>query len=162
MAIAVVGITTVIAASGFDLRTARERAGLTQRALAQRSGVHQPTIAAIESGTRTAGPRTRRRLEVALRERPSVVLDRFRDRARDIVRAHGGSDPLVFGTVARGEDEVGSDIDLVVAMPPGTGLVSVIALQDDLEALLGTHVDIVSARAPGPVLEVALEEGVPL
>jgi transcriptional regulator with XRE-family HTH domain len=32
------------------VRDARLKAGLTQRALAQRSGVPQPTIAAIESG----------------------------------------------------------------------------------------------------------------
>lgn len=151
-----------MAGSGFDLKAARERAGFTQRALARRSGVHQPTIAAIESGTRTAGPRTRRRLEDALRERPSVVLDRLRDRTREIVHAHGGMDPVVFGSVARGEDEVGSDIDLIVTMPRGTGLVSVIALQDELETLLGTRVDIVSAGSRSPVVEVALKEGVPL
>lgn len=33
-----------------DLRTARRRAGLTQRGLARRSGVAQPTIARIEQG----------------------------------------------------------------------------------------------------------------
>lgn len=32
------------------LRDARLKAGLTQRALAEKSGVPQPTIAAIESG----------------------------------------------------------------------------------------------------------------
>ncbi len=32
------------------LRAARARAGVTQRALAERTGVPQPTIAAIESG----------------------------------------------------------------------------------------------------------------
>ncbi|MGH2499602.1 MAG: helix-turn-helix transcriptional regulator [Candidatus Limnocylindria bacterium] len=32
------------------MRSARRRAGLTQRALAERAGVPQPTIAAIEAG----------------------------------------------------------------------------------------------------------------
>lgn len=40
---------------GRVLRTARQRAGLTQRELAARTGVAQPTIARIETGT--ADPR---------------------------------------------------------------------------------------------------------
>ena len=44
------------------LRAARAHAGLTQRALAGRSGVPQPTIAAIESGAQDPRYRTLDRL----------------------------------------------------------------------------------------------------
>jgi transcriptional regulator with XRE-family HTH domain len=44
------------------LRAARAHAGLTQRALAARSGVPQPTIAAIESGSQDPRYRTLDRL----------------------------------------------------------------------------------------------------
>lgn len=44
------------------LRAARAHAGLTQRALAARSGVPQPTIAAIESGAQDPRYRTLDRL----------------------------------------------------------------------------------------------------
>jgi len=44
------------------LRAARAHAGLTQRALAARSGVPQPTIAAIESGAQDPRSRTLDRL----------------------------------------------------------------------------------------------------
>jgi transcriptional regulator with XRE-family HTH domain len=44
------------------LRSARRKAGLTQRALASRSGVPQPTIAAIEAGRQDPRARTLDRL----------------------------------------------------------------------------------------------------
>jgi len=44
------------------LRAARAHAGLTQRALAARAGVPQPTVAAIESGRQDPRYRTLQRL----------------------------------------------------------------------------------------------------
>ena len=44
------------------LRAARAHAGLTQRALASRAGVPQPSVAAIESGTQDPRFRTLERL----------------------------------------------------------------------------------------------------
>ncbi len=50
----------------------------------------------------------------------------------------------VFGSVARGDDHLGSDIDFLVEFAPRASLVDLIAIQDDLEALLGCSVDVVS------------------
>lgn len=50
----------------------------------------------------------------------------------------------VFGSVARGEDSPASDIDFLVQFAPGASLMDLVRLQDELEALLGCGVDVVS------------------
>jgi predicted nucleotidyltransferase len=94
--------------------------------------------------------------------RPSLVLERMRDRLREIVAEHGGRDPMVFGSVARGDDTEDSDIDLIVTLPVDADLIDVLHLADDLEALAGVRFDIASGRSAGPVMQRARREAVPL
>jgi uncharacterized protein len=76
------------------------------------------------------------------RERPSLVLAAHREDVLNLVRARGASNVRVFGSVARGEDEPSSDIDLLVDFPPGTSLLTVIGLEQSLRELLGVSVDV--------------------
>jgi uncharacterized protein len=145
---------------GERIRAARKRAGLTQRALARRSGVAQPHISAIESGRVNPTEAVVDRLIEAAAVRPSVLLDQSRDRIREVVAAHGASNARVFGSVARGDDEPGSDIDLLISFVPGTTIFDLAALAGDLEDLLGVHVDIVGDSGGGDVLERARAEAV--
>ena len=147
---------------GTELRARRLRLGLTQRELAARSGVAQPVIAAVETGRRGISPEGRARLDAALRVRPSAVLDRHRLAVRDAVARHHGHDPLVIGSVARGEDTPDSDLDLMITFDDGTDLVDVLDLTDELEELLGTKVDVVSGRVVGAVSAHARREAIPL
>jgi transcriptional regulator with XRE-family HTH domain len=62
------------------LRLRRAAAGLTQRELAEASGVKQPLIAAIERGTRQPTETVRHALDGVLRVRPSQLLKVARDR----------------------------------------------------------------------------------
>lgn len=67
----------------------------------------------------------------------------------------------VFGSVARGEADEKSDIDLLVDMEPGRSLLDLIGLLMDLEALLGCKVDVVTVkglreRIREPVLKEAV------
>jgi predicted nucleotidyltransferase len=55
----------------------------------------------------------------------------------------------VFGSYSRGEATDQSDIDILVDVDPSIGL-RFTSLADDLEALLGTKVDLVSRRAVRP------------
>lgn len=48
----------------------------------------------------------------------------------------------VFGSVLYGTDQDGSDLDLLVDVLPGTTLFDLGGLQDELESLLGIHVDL--------------------
>jgi uncharacterized protein len=52
--------------------------------------------------------------------------------------AHDVTNLRVFGSVARGEDRPGSDVDLLVDLPPDIGLLGLGRVQAELEAILGT------------------------
>jgi len=63
-----------------------------------------------------------------------------------IAAKHGAQKVRVFGSVARGEADSSSDIDLLVEFKRGTTLLGHAALVQDLEDLLGVKVDVVSER----------------
>lgn len=123
----------------------RRRAGLSQRELARLSGVAQPNIAAYETGRRQPSPRMLSRLAAAATPRPSSLLARHSRAVREIAARHHAHDVRVFGSVARGEDRPGSDIDLLTTFDADATLYDQVALTEELEALLGVHVDVVSA-----------------
>ena len=71
----------------------------------------------------------------------------LQDKRGDILRLaakHGASNVRVFGSVARGDADFTSDIDLLVTLEPGQSLLDHVALWRDLEALLGRKVDVVT------------------
>lgn len=76
--------------------------------------------------------------------RPSVVLDIKRSAVREAVNRFRTANPRVFGSVLHGTDHDGSDLDLLVDALPGATLLDLGGLQDDLELLLGVHVDLVT------------------
>ena len=108
------------------LKLRRTAAGLTQRQLAELSGVKQPLIAAIERGARAPSEAARNALEHALRVRPSALLHARRAEVLAAVARIGAKDPQVFGSVARGDDVPGSDIDLLVTFPPDADIVTLL------------------------------------
>lgn len=134
-----------------DLRAA---AGVSQAELARRSGVAQPSIAAYESGRRRPSPEMLERLRAALRPRPSEVLSAHRPEVLRILEGHGLTRPRVFGSVARGDDAPGSDLDLVVDVGEGADVLDLVDAGDELEALLGCRVDLVTSRALSPDHEI--------
>lgn len=75
--------------------------------------------------------------------------DLLKSRREDILRIaakHGAHNVRVFGSVARGEADSQSDIDLLVEFKRGTTLLGHAALAQELEDLLGVKVDVVSER----------------
>jgi predicted nucleotidyltransferase len=89
-----------------------------------------------------------------------------RQRRRQVVAAvesHGASSVRVFGSVARGDDTEASDVDLLVRLAPGTGLLQLGRLVDDLERVLGVRVDVVPESDLKPEIRARVEaEAVPL
>ena len=63
----------------------------------------------------------------------------------------------VFGSMARGEDGSDSDVDLLVNLPPHMGLLGSGRVQADLEAILGTKVDLVPASNLEPAIQARAE-----
>ena len=76
--------------------------------------------------------------------RPSAVLDLKRVAVREAVGRFRSANPRVFGSVLYGTDQDGSDIDLLVDALPGATLFDLGGLQDELESLLGVHVDLLT------------------
>lgn len=75
--------------------------------------------------------------------------DLLKSRREEILRiaaSHGARNVRVFGSVARGEADSKSDIDLLVEFKRGTTLLGHAALVQELEDLLGVKVDVVSER----------------
>jgi len=84
--------------------------------------------------------------------RPSQALASQRDRILALAAARGASSLRVFGSVAKGVDREGSDIDLLVEMPAGTSLLHIVGLQLDIEQALGVKVDLCTERELHPAL----------
>lgn len=122
----------------------RRRAGLTQQQLAELSGVAQPNLAAYEKGMRRPSLKMLARLRAAAKPRPSLVVAEKRAAIAEIAKRHRAVEVKVFGSVARGEDKPGSDIDLLVRFAPGASIFDQVELEEDLEDLLGVGVDVIS------------------
>jgi uncharacterized protein len=149
--------------AGALLRRARVGAGLSQAELAARAGVTQSVISAYESGHRQPALPTLAALidaagyELAIDVRPQPrrlsklsgpIGQRVRRRRKSLTSAaaaHGVTNLRVFGSVARGQDRPDSDLDLLADLPPGMGLFGLGRVQADLEAIIGSKVDLVPA-----------------
>ena len=64
---------------------------------------------------------------------------------KQIIASHGLRGVRVFGSVARGDEGPGSDIDLLVDVPPGVGLFELGRCQSELESLLEATVELIPA-----------------
>lgn len=101
-------------------------------------------------------------------QEPTRVLDLNSLRAKreqilQIAARRGAHNVRVFGSVARGDADAGSDIDLLVDMEPGRSLLDLGGLLVDLEALLEHRVDVVTEKGMRlRVRQQALREAVPL
>jgi predicted nucleotidyltransferase len=74
--------------------------------------------------------------------RPSEILPKHRDTIRQLVMQAGMSNPRVFGSVMRGEDTEGSDLDILVDPAPRTSLMDMAGLQIEIEQVVGIKVDL--------------------
>ena len=145
---------------GALIRSSRTAAALTQLELARRSGTSQPAIARYEAGVSSPSVATLERILRASGQRlelgvwstttahdvSSVRMRALRARRREIlaeVRAAGARNVRIFGSVARGDDTAGSDIDFLVDVDSNqSSLLVVGGLTETLTQLLGQQVDV--------------------
>jgi uncharacterized protein len=73
-----------------------------------------------------------------------ALVERHRDDIKAVASRHHGQRVRLFGSVARGEEREGSDIDLLVDFVPGSSLFDLLHLNRELEELLRRPVDVVS------------------
>ena len=90
-------------------------------------------------------------------------LRQKRDEIIAIAARYGVRNVRLFGSVARGESDESSDIDLLVTLDRGVTLMKVSALRRELEALLGCKVDVISDEGLRErIKDRILAEAVPL
>ena len=156
---------------------ARKSADLTQAELARRAGTSQAMVARYETGVASPTVRTLRRLLRAagrdlelssVRARATsplaVALRAHRGEINEAAERVGARNVRVFGSVARGEDTLESDLDLLVDFPVRErGLLPLLTLAEQVERIVGRRVDVAAAEVMAePVRERALAEAVPL
>lgn len=133
------------------IRAVRQAAaeGMTQQQIGDAIGRSQPEVSRLLR-FHGAGPLARR---VRSSRREIIAL----------VRAAGGRDVRVFGSVATGEEQPESDVDLLFTMGRPLSLMELVELEHQISALIGVGVDLVPDSALRPELrERVLAEAVAL
>ena len=70
------------------------------------------------------------------------LVEAHRDEIKAIVARHRGQSVAIFGSVARGDERPGSDIDFLVELAPGTQPFEILSIGAELEEALGVKVDV--------------------
>lgn len=92
-----------------------------------------------------------------------VPDDAQRALIRELAIQHGMRDVRLYGSVARGEADAASDLDLLVGVEPGRSLLDVIAFWQAVEEALETRVDVVTDGGLSPYLRDRIHaDAVPL
>ena len=81
----------------------------------------------------------------------NLILDKGKEILR-VSRQHGARRVRIFGSAARGQADETSDLDILVEMETGSSLLDIVAIQQDLEDLLGCKVDVVTESALSPYI----------
>jgi hypothetical protein len=85
------------------------------------------------------------------RTRTNITLSDLRTRRDEILKLaekHGATHVRVFGSLARGEATPESDVDLLVSVREGVSMFDLVGLWQDLQALLGCEVSLVTDGIP--------------
>lgn len=107
--------------------------GMSQREIAAALGVSQSAVSQqLKTGPDIAAAQPQTLIEAA-----SPVL-------KQVAESRGFRDLAVFGSIARGNARIDSDVDLLVKVPRGTSIRGLLDLQGTFEQILGRSVDLVS------------------
>ncbi len=116
--------------------------GMTQRQIAEELGVSQPAVSQQLKAAR----------DLAAAD-PQVLVEAAGPVLKDLAAARGYSRLAVFGSVARGQSDSTSDVDLLVQAPAGTSSFDFVRFQRLLSDVLGRHVDLVEWGGLKPSLD---------
>lgn len=95
--------------------------------------------------------------------RPSLAVQSRREAILGAIARHGLSNARVFGSVLRGKDGEGSDLDLLVDPAVDTSLLDLVKAQHEIEDSLGVPVDLLTPDdLPDDFRARVLAEAIPL
>ena len=78
--------------------------------------------------------------------KPSAALSANKSRVMEIISRFDVSNPRIFGSVARGEDDEASDIDILVDPGEGITFYDLARLERELQSVLGCKVDVTTPK----------------
>jgi hypothetical protein len=91
------------------------------------------------------------------------TIDTFSRQLQEITSKNGALNVRLFGSMAKGTATSSSDLDLLVDLAPGRDLFDLIGMKQEIEALTGLRVDVVTERSLSKHLrEKILHEARPL
>ena len=91
------------------------------------------------------------------------LIENHRAEILALAERHGIHNVRVFGSMAKGDADDASDVDLLVSLPPGTSGLALGGLLMDVQDLLQRRVAVVTDRALHPALrDHVLKEAQPL
>lgn len=91
------------------------------------------------------------------------LIEKHRTEILALAERHGVRDVRIFGSMARGDANDVSDVDLLVSLSPGRTGLALGGLLMDVQKLLRRRVDVVTERGLHPALrDRVLKEALPL
>jgi len=105
-------------------------------------------------------------MSMGVRDWEMTLAETVKEKRQEILKVaarRGATNVRLFGSLARGEERAGSDVDLLVEMEEGRSLLDLSHLLQDMEELLGCPVHVVEPEAlHWAIRERIMEEAVPL
>ena len=91
------------------------------------------------------------------------LIQEKRQEILEIAARHGAYNVRLFGSVARGEADEASDVDILVELEPNRSLLDLGGFLADMQDLLQRRVDVVTERGlKNRIRDRVLQEAVPL
>lgn len=162
------------------LINARKSSRLTQEQVAERAGTSQSAVVRYEKGLQTPSVDTLKRLlkangfdlildikrakKVAPKSELFKIVQANRGEIREILHSLGARNIRIVGSVARGDDNEKSDLDLLVDIGKDTGnTFKAVISAEQISKIVGCDVDILVSRlCKKEVLKSLLSDAIPL
>lgn len=93
----------------------------------------------------------------------AIKVEAIKPKIAEILLKHGVKRAAFFGSLARGDAEEKSDIDILVDLAADKSLLDLVAIKLEIEDLLGISVDVLTYKSLLPAIkEVVLKEQLPI
>lgn len=70
-------------------------------------------------------------------------LNEIKHKVKKVLEKHGATKAGIFGSYVRGEQRKNSDVDVLVELNDGGGLIEFIKIKNEIERAIGKKVDLV-------------------
>ena len=85
-------------------------------------------------------------------------MDEIIDKLVSILKKQGAKRIKIFGSYARGEAKLGSDLDAIVEFEKRKSLLELVGIEQELEDVLGINVDLLTRASISPYLIEKIEK----